>query len=213
MRRVLASVVGVMLLLPLGALGARAAPEKYPSKFFNAYWNTRAKIDSTDYKKIQWYSGVYDSGDGNFWSDLYRSVQRCEKRDGPDRCHGGSFWYGDINDLGDGTFTMDSTLTTGHLDATYRLHTWQNGQRILIGKTAISVDLVGTGDVTRSSESYTYTSGCYRYSYRGHSKNRDADATGTYQIGSDPAKDFGGVSDFAYMSVGKAIELDTSHCH
>ncbi len=213
MRRVFTVVVGAMLLASLGVPGASAAPQKYNSKVFNAYWTTRQWIDSDTYLRTTWYSGVYESGDG-FWSDLYKDVERCDQRAGNDRCKSVRFWYGDINDLGTGSFTMDSKLASGHLTATYKLQTYKRGQRVVIGKTTVSVDLVGTGHVARSSDSSTYSSGCVRFSYRDHYKTRDANATGTYQIGTGTAHDFGGVSDpGTFMSVGKALEIDTSHCH
>src|SRR5207244_1207753 len=59
-RKALVVLLGALLLLPLGATGAQAAkPEKYDNTFFNAYWNSRRKVDNDTYLRTTWYSGVY----------------------------------------------------------------------------------------------------------------------------------------------------------
>lgn len=210
MRRFIAVLLGAALLVPIGSVGAHATrPERYKSVYFNAYWNTRRKIDHDTYLRTTWYSGAYDSGEGEFWSDLYKDTERCQKRDGADRCRQKSYWYGDINSVGDGgSFAIDGTLDAGNLVATYRLHTYDHGHRRLVGATTIAVDLVGTGDLQEYRESYTYTDGCNRFTYRGRYRTRDATATGTYAIGDAAARSFG-ESDFVYMSAGTSI----SHQH
>ena len=150
---------------------------------------------------------MYDSGEGNFWSDLYKDTERCQKLEGHDRCRQKNFWYDDIREVGDGgSFSIDSTLEGGSLVATYRLHTYDHGDRILVGVTTIAVDLVGTGDINQYKESYSYTDGCERYKFHGRSKSRNAIASGTYTIGDAAARSFGESSN-AYMAAGRSISI------
>jgi hypothetical protein len=208
MRRALVVLLGTMLLFPLGATGAGAArPEKYDNRFFNAYWNTRRKVDNDTYLRTTWYSGVYTSGEGDFWSDLYKDVERCQKLDGRDRCRQKTYWYDSINDIGSGSFTIDSRLDGGQLTATYQLRDRSGHDHQLIGSTLVTVDLAGVGNVSKSTERYTYDDGCNSYRYSGKSKSRDAQASGTYQIGTDAARSFG-TTDNAYMSAGSSITVE-----
>jgi hypothetical protein len=210
-RKALVILLGALLLLPLGATASRAAkPERYDNKFFDAYWNSRRKIDHDTYLKITWYSGVYVSGEGSFWSDLYKNTDLCHRRDGRDRCQQRANWYDSIDSLGSGSFTIDSRLEGGQLTATYELHNYSGRHHPLVGITTVTIDLVGVGTVTKRTERYTYDDGCNTYRYSGRSKNRDADASGTYQIGTDAARNFG-TTDNSSMSVGTAIEV-THNC-
>jgi hypothetical protein len=206
-RKALVVLLGAVLLLPLGATGAQAAkPEKYDNTFFNAYWNSRRKVDNDTYLRTTWYSGVYLSGNDSFWSDLYKNTEVCQKLEGRDRCHQKTNWYDSIDSLGSGSFTIDSRLDGGQLTATYRLRDYSGHTHTLVGITTITVDLVGVGNVSKSTERYTYTDGCNTYRYSGRSKSRNAEASGTYQIGTDAARNFG-TTDNAYMSTGTSIEL------
>lgn len=208
MRKALVILWGALLLVSMGGTGAQAAkPDRYQNKFFDAYWNSRRKVDNDTYLRIQWYSGVYVSGEGDFWSDLYKHVDVCQKRDGRDRCHQKANWYDSIDSLGSGTFSIDGRLDVGQLTATYRLKDYSEQHHPLVGVTAVTVDLVGVGDVTKRSERYTYSDGCNTYRYSGRSKDRDAEASGTFQIGTDVARSFG-TTDNAFMSAGTSIEVD-----
>lgn len=207
MRKVLAVLIGASLLVPFGAIAANAAkPSRYTSTSFNAYWDTRRKIDNDTYLRIEWYSGVYDSGEGNQWSDLYKDVERCDKRVGHDRCHQKTWWYDSIDNFGTGGFTVDRRLDTGHLDATYRLVSYDHGGRTLVGVTSVSVDLVGVGDLNKTRYSYTDQEGCSKYTYSGRSESRSATATGTYTIGDAAPANFGS-TDNANMSAGTNVEV------
>ena len=203
MRRTIVVLVGALLLVPAWTTGASAAkPERYDNRFFNAYWNSRRKVDHDTYLRVTWYSGVYASGDDDFWSDLYKDVERCQKRDGRDRCHQKTFWYDSINSIGSGSFDIASTLDGGNLTATYRLRDGSTR----IGPTTVNVDLTGVGDVTKSTERYTYDDGCNSYRYSGKSKSRDAQASGTFQIEGGDVQSFG-TTDNAYMSAGTSITI------
>jgi hypothetical protein len=208
MRRAIVVLLGALLLVPAWATGASAAkPQKYDNQFFNAYWNSRRKVDHDTYLRITWYSGVYVSGDTDFWSDLYKDVESCQKQTGHDRCHQKSYWYDSINSIGDGSFTIDRTLNGGNLTATYRLRDRSGRHSTLIGNTTVNVDLVGVGDVSKSTERYTYSDGCETYRYSGRSKSRSAQASGTFTIEGGDSGNFG-TTDNAYMSAGSSISIE-----
>ena len=82
MKRFVVLVLSLAVFLTLGMNPAGAAkPERYRSQAFNAYWNSRQRIDRNTYDRTQWYAGVYSSGD-RFFSDLYKNVERCTRRAG-----------------------------------------------------------------------------------------------------------------------------------
>src|SRR6266571_8858038 len=144
MQRFAVLVLSMALFVTLGTNPAGAAkPDHYRSQVFNAYWNSRRKIDRTTYVRTQWYAGVYSSND-QFFSDLYKDVVRCTRHAGHTRCRSVSDWYGSIRHLGAGSFSIDQKLDTGTLTATYRLRDSRAGT--LVGVTAVSVALVGVGD-------------------------------------------------------------------
>lgn len=178
MRRLLVAGVVVGMLMPLGAPGSVAAGERYQSQSLNAFWHSRKRVDADTYLRTTWYAGIYESGEG-LWSDLYRQVQRCREREGRDRCRSDSFAYGEINDLGSGSFSIDSRLSAAHLEATYRLHTREDGERVSLGRAHLVADLEGIGDVTRSRDSGSSHSRCDHYRYSGKWRYRRAVARGT----------------------------------
>jgi hypothetical protein len=196
------SVVVFVTLLGAGPAGA-AKPDRYRSQIFNAYWNSRHKISHHTYHKTQWYTGVYSSGD-EFFSDLYKNVQRCTRHAGHTRCKEITNWYGSIRDLGTGSFAIDRKLDTGTLTATYRLDDAQTGK--LVGVTAVTVNLIGVGDVATERSRETYTEGCRTFRYSSKSSERAAYATGTFQIGTQAAEKFGFTAD-AFMSRGSQLEF------
>jgi hypothetical protein len=206
-KRLAAVLVGLCLLMPLGTgIASAGKPERYVSQSFNAYWNHRRKIDRTHYIQSQWYAGVYDSGE-DFWSDLYKSVRLCTKGDdGRTRCRSKAFWYGDINDLGDGSFTIDSQLETGSLEATYRLESREGRDEELIGRTTISVQLTGVGDISKNSYRATYQEGCNTFRYTSRSEYRRAEATGSFSIKGGTEGSFGTTQD-GYMSQGSSMDF------
>lgn len=178
MRRSLVLILGATLLLSLAAPQALAAPAWESTRSYNAFWHSRRNIDADHYVKVTWYAGVYEQTD-SFWSDLYKSTQRCERRPGRDRCRGGAYMVGVIEDLGDGEFTIDDGLNTGYFEATYPMEIYKGREERNAGKIHIAVNLTGVGDLSSSRESYTYEEGCFRYSYTSRSSYRQAIANGT----------------------------------
>lgn len=210
MRRFGTVVVCAALLVPLWTVHVEAAPQRSTAQSYNAFWHTKRKVDQDTYLKTTWYAGVYDYGDG-FWSDLYKSVDRCEKREGRDRCRSDSYLIGVINRLGTGEFTLDRKLTTGTFRATYPMEKYVPGEDERdIGQMRISVDLVGTGDLTTSRESYSVRSGCFSYQYNGRRTYRDATATGVVEILSSDQTVTLRETDDANISIGSNFYIENT---
>jgi hypothetical protein len=182
---------------------ASAGPDKSTSQIFNAYWDSRHKVDDTHYLRTEWYSGVYSSGSG-FFSDLYKSVDLCSHQSGRTRCSEEDYWYGSIDSLGTGSLNIDSKLDTGAFTATYSLR--DEFTKKVVGTTTVTVNLTGYGNI--SSEKYrdTYTNGCTTVKESGTSQWRAAYATGTYTIGTQAPEHFG-FTDNAYMRIGSSLEF------
>jgi hypothetical protein len=178
MRRLWIIVLGAVLLFPLAAPGASARPLRENSRSYNAFWYLTRRVDANTYVNITWYAGVYESGD-SFWSDLYRYVERCERRPGRDRCRSGPYMVGVIEDNSSGTFTLDAGLATGVFEATYPMEVYDGGDEHRAGRIHIAVGLTGTGDLSISRETYYYEEGCTRVRYSGRWEYRQASATGT----------------------------------
>lgn len=179
MRRFWIVVMGAALVIPLAApSGATAAPERYTSRSYNAFWHITRKVDADTYLRITWYAGVYESGEG-FWSDLYRYVERCERRPGRDDCRRGRYMVGVIEDLGRGSFELDKRLRTGTFEATYPMEVYANGHEHRAGRIHIAVSLAGTGGLSSSRETGVYEEECLRVRYSGRWEYRQATASGT----------------------------------
>ena len=207
MRRVFALLVGVLVLIPLGGPTASAVPERYTSKSYNAFWYSRHRIDRDTYMRTTWYAGVYTSED--FWSDLYKSSERCERREGRDRCRSaGSQLYGVIDDLGRGEFTLDPGLETGYFEATYPMERRNGRHSQSIGKIRISVDLVAVGEVERYRESYAYSFDCYRVRYSGRSEYAQAEAKGVLTFLRVDRTILLGTTQSAGMSQGESMSIE-----
>jgi hypothetical protein len=215
MKRPLVFVVGLSLVMMLGAFEASAQPERYSSKGYNAFWYSRHRIDRDTYLRSTWYAGVYtyeeegEEGEVDFWSDLYKSTQRCERREGRDRCRrAGGYLYGVINDLGNGEFTLDSNLKTGFFEATYPMERRHGGEEQSIGKVRITVELVAKGEVTTSTETYTYSSECERVRYSGRWEYTQARAQGILSfLREDRTIRLGATKD-AWMSQGESMSIE-----
>ena len=213
MRRVFALLVGVLVLIPLGGPTASAVPERYTSKSYNAFWYSRHRIDRDTYMRTTWYAGVYTSeeeaGGSDFWSDLYKSSERCERREGRDRCRSaGSQLYGVIDDLGRGEFTLDPGLETGYFEATYPMERRNGRHSQSIGKIRISVDLVAVGEVERYRESYAYSFDCYRVRYSGRSEYAQAEAKGVLTFLRVDRTILLGTTQSAGMSQGESMSIE-----
>ena len=208
MRRFLVLGALVAALLPFGAPNAVAASERYQSQTLDAFWHSKKVVDADTYLRTTWYAGVYETGDG-LWSDLYKDVERCQVRGGPDRCRGVSFAYGEIRDIGGGSFWVNRRLSAGHLEATYRMHTYRDGERVPLGRAHIVADLTGRGDVSRSQDSYSTHSKCDHYRFSGRWLSRRALASGTLDFRGVEGKNLGTTRD-AGMGRGQQIEVEHS---
>ena len=212
MRKLLVVVLGVLVVLPLGGLEASAEQERYASKGYNAYWHRRHRIDADTYVRTTWYAGVYvteGSDEIDFWSDLYRSSARCERREGRDRCRdAGMDLYGVIYDLGDGEFTLEPDLSSGFFEATYPMERREGRTGESIGDIRIAVRLVAIGEVTESRDSYSYSTECYRARYSGRSEYVQAKARGVLTILSDDRVMRLGGTKQAGMSQGESMSIE-----
>jgi hypothetical protein len=181
MRRLLTVVVVTGLALSVAAPPATAKGEGFTGDSLSASWRFRRPLTSHAYLRVFWYVDAYDTGD-SFWSSLSRSMVRCTEREGRDRCRTRSWQSGWIKRLGGGEFSIDRKLTSGHLEATYRLRTWRDGEWHFVDKASIVADLTGVGDVTRSRYSYSFHTGCTQATYKDKSRSRDAVARGILEL-------------------------------
>lgn len=211
MRRLTVVLLGALLAVPVAAPSVSARPERSQSSSYNAFWHIRERVDRDTYLKIVWYAGVYANGD-SFWSDLYRSVQRCERQAGRDRCRSGPYMVGVIEDLGDGAFDLDRGLETGYFEATYPMEVYRGREERRAGRINIAVDLAGSGDLRTSTERYTYEDECYRVRYSGSWEYRQAIASGvlTFVRGGDTL-DLGDTDD-ANMGRGRSVSITHETC-
>lgn len=214
MRKLLVLVLGLLVVAPLGGLQASAEPERYASKGYNAFWHKRHRVDSDTYIRTTWYAGVYvsqeqGSDDLDFWSDLYKSSVRCERREGRDRCRStGNNLYGVINDLGDGEFTLEPDLSSGFFEATYPMERREGRTGVSIGKIRIAVRLAAIGEVTESRDSYSFSTDCYRVRYSGRSEYVQAKARGVLTfLRDDSVRRLGGTKN-AGMSQGESMSIE-----
>lgn len=184
MRRL--SVLMVVLALSLAVVPAAQAGqsepvrERHETQGVNAFWYSTRELSSDAYLKITWYLGAYEGEE--FWSDLYRSVERCERRPGRDRCRNRSNQTGVIEDIGDGSFTVAADLSNAHLEATYRLRHYDdngNPKGPAVAYTAVA-DFEGVGELITSKSEYTVWVGdCLQEKYRSRYESRDSFATGS----------------------------------
>ncbi len=213
MRRLIALMVGMLAVVSL-ALPAQALTgprERYDTIGLDAFWHSERRVDRTTYLRTTWYAGAYlseDHHESTFWSDLYKDVQRCEERDGRDRCRTASYWVGVINELGRGdSFSVDRKLTTGRLIATYRMRQ-REGQEWVGKRRTVRVDatLAGRGVVHRSEYSEEEWEGhCLVWGYESRFIRREAVATGS--LSGDVVKRLGETRDSG-LSSGKSAFVE-----
>jgi hypothetical protein len=213
MRKALTALITTSLVLSVGIQAAQAARpfhEGYQSTDVNAFWHSKVKVDNDTYLRITWYAGAYDNAEEGFYSDLYRNVEKCQKRNGPDRCRyqQSLAWYGFTRRTDTNSFTIDKQLTAGHLDATYKLFRSVDNKRVFVGRFHVVADLVGTGDLVRGRSSYTEHEGCTTFKYSGKYAYRQATATGTLTRGDEIARDLGATND---ANFGENQFVDISH--
>lgn len=212
MRRVLAVLMGASVTLSLGASTAQAEKphrERYQSEWVNVFWHSRMRVDTDTYLKITWYAGAYDNGEHGFFSDLYRSVERCERSDARDQCRyvRALSWYGYTDDRESNSFSIDRRLGFGHLDATYRLFRRVDNEQVFVSRFRIVTDLTGVGDVIHGRSSYTTHEGCTTVKYSGKYERRAATATGMLTRAGAAARSLGTTSD-ASFGANENVEIE-----
>jgi hypothetical protein len=167
-----------LAVAPAAQAGQTPTRERHETQGVNAFWYLNREISSDVYLRITWYLGAYQGDE--FWSDLYRTVERCERRPGRDRCRTKSNMTGVIEDIGDGSFTVAADLSTAHLEATYRLRKYGDGPTgPAVSYTAVA-DFEGVGELITSKSEYTVWVGdCLQEKYRSRYESRDSFATGS----------------------------------
>jgi hypothetical protein len=169
------------------------------------------RIDRSTYLRTTWYAGAYISESHQehlFWSDLYKYVERCEERDGRDRCRETEYWVGVSDDLAEGeSFSVDHKLTTGQLIATYPLR--QRDSEGWVGRrrtVTVNATLTGLGETHRSEYSEEDWEGhCLVWGYEDRSVRREAVATGT--LSGDVTRSLGRTRD-AGLSTGRSALVE-----
>jgi hypothetical protein len=213
MRRLIVVAVGMSAVfsLTLPAQALTGPRERYDTIGLDAFWHSKRRIDRTTYVRTTWYAGAYISDghqESDFWSDLYKDVQRCEERDGHDRCRSAAYWVGVINELGAGdSFSVDRKLTTGELIASYRLRQREDGQWVGRAQTVeVNATLAGRGATRRSEYSEEEWEGhCLVWGYESRSIRREAVATGS--LSGDVSKSLGRTRD-AGLSSGRSAFVE-----
>jgi hypothetical protein len=210
MRRVLAVLVGAALVLSWApsALATKPHHERDQTRWVNAFWHFTRNVDQDTYLRVTWYAGAYESQEYGFFSDLYRSVERCQRQAAGDRCRfqRDQSWYG-YTTRGQNSFTVDKRLTTGHLDASYKLYRTVNHQRVLVGRFHVVADLSGTGRMTHGREQYSSHQGCTTFHYSGKFRYRDAIAAGTLARDGGAARDLGATRD-ANFGQNQSVQIE-----
>jgi hypothetical protein len=213
MRRAGAVTIGVLLVLSIGGAAAQAEKpqhEVYRNRWVNVFWNSKIKVDSDTSLRVTWYAGAYTSAESGFFSDLYRSVERCTRSDGHLRCRyvRHMSWYGYTTREAGNSFTLDQKLTSAHLDAAYRLYRRAHGDAVLVGRFRVDTEVSGTGKLTRGRSSYSSHQGCTTYRSSGKWESRQGTATGTLAEGTGATVDLGETND---ANFGASQNLEIEH--
>lgn len=211
MKRTFAVAVVTALLFSFQGSAVRAERPhhgRYETKWVNVFWHSRERVDRDTYRRVTWYAGAYDSGEeGGFWSDLYRSVEECEKREGRDRCTWVRrlSWWGVT---GRGAFTIDGKLSSSHLEVSYKLYRTRHGEQERVGRFHVVAEATGDGDLTRGRNSYSFHQGCVVHHYNGRWASRQASATGTLALGDGEPWSLGETDDAA---IGTSEDVSFEH--
>jgi hypothetical protein len=157
MRKVAIAILTVALSIGLAGPASAAKPTRTlsSSSTAQAFWYTFEQLNKTTTRNSVWYVGVYiDSGFS--YSDLYREEDTCRTSRRHTICSS-TFSFGDI-DLSSGTFTMDSTFSTAHLEATYQLQESDQLGNPIGGPVSTSVvtDWTGVGDLQTNGGKSSY---------------------------------------------------------
>jgi hypothetical protein len=185
MRRALTLVLGLGLILLVGAVPAQATPSKTTTTTAEAFWHFKKVISATQYQETTWYVGVFMTfGKGvrtSFYSDLYQDVELC--RTANNHCTEISSKYGDSRLRGSGdSFSMDARdLTTAHLQGTYQVQAYdQNGNPVGSPRNdVITSDWTGRGSITKTHQKFSFHMGCIHFSATDKGDTRPATASGS----------------------------------
>jgi hypothetical protein len=200
MRRVITAMVVAAMLSTVGAATASAG-DKQHSQFFYGSWRSQVRVDADTVDREDWYLDAYWYGDEAF-GFVYHTVYRCTKTDGHTRCHRSLSEYGRVRGLTQDQFTIDKKLNSMHLATTIRLRS--NDE--VVRKAEVTVDLAGTGEMTRSKESYSYRQGCELYKFNGHRRYRDAEGEPIITV--EGVAQNVGRERYATIGVGDSISIE-----
>lgn len=181
--------------------GQEPGIEEYDTQSLNGFWYTKRNISGNVYRLTTWYAGVYQTNE-EFWSDLYRATERCERRPGRDRCTSLAYEVGVINDVAGGGFGVHESISSGWLDATYELRKYgTNGRRAVSRRTVRFVGFLDAiGELRLSTEHYeSWIGDCLEFEYSAEYSGRQSDAWGSID-----GKSIGWTDD-AYLSQGHVI--------
>jgi hypothetical protein len=158
------------------ALASTRTHERYKNDAANAFWQSKTPLSSTSYELTTWYVGVYTSSHGTF-SQLVKSVAKCHRASGRQRCREVSFAFGFLSHLTAKQFTFDAKrLDSAHLNATYLLHQYKPKKTF---KVTIVADWTGTGKLSHNGGNDNYHSGCLRFhdTFKGRSRKASVTAS------------------------------------
>ena len=176
MRRSILLVLASSLVLALGAPAEAAKPTRttYDAVNANAFWYFEEQVSANTVKRTTWYVGVSQSSEGT-WSDLYVDTSTCTVGRRGERCTYESLFG--FTDLSGGTFTIDEDgLTGAHLEETYLLQSWENGEPTEGVPTTIVADWTGVGELQENSgrSSYCDNFWCSRSTWDEASRSAEA---------------------------------------
>lgn len=200
MRRVLVATILAVLAATL-AVPPASAGERQQSQFFYANWKSHHRVGAHTRDVEYWYLSAYRYGDRS-GASVYHTIYRCTETHGARRCHRRTSEYGRTRNLAEDEFTIDRKLAGVQLEASMRL---RSGGEV-VGTAEVVADLAGTGEVTRTKESYSYREGCELYKYSGHSRYRNSKGRPSVIVDGE-ARDVEGVP-HGRIGVGGSISIE-----
>jgi hypothetical protein len=206
MRRIFLATVlaGLVTGLTAGpALASAPVHNRSSQASIEAFWHSKIRLSSTEFKLITWYVGVYPSSGGTF-SDLYKEVDKCRMVSGHRRCTVASFASGYLNNLPAGQFSYDARrLETAHIDAIYKLRTFtRHGKAGRTFNVTIVANWTGMGKISRDHGTSTYHSGCLQFMFVFRDRTRSATAAGA--VNGKPL----GITKDAFISAGSSLQVE-----
>ena len=199
MRRVLTILLAAAVLSTVGT-GSASAGTKSHTQFFYGSWRSHHRVDADTVDRGYWYFDAYQSGDRGF-GFVYHVVYRCTETDGKTDCRRHLSEYGRARGLTSDQFSVDKKLTSMHFATTMKLRSKNEPTRT----AEITLDLTGTGLVTRAKESYSYRQGCELYKFNGHTRYRDAE--GEPSITVDGVAQVIGKERYGVIGIGDSVSI------